>query len=187
MLTGMAPWQELGTAEPLATALSAKGLTWASTLVAFGSVVAHTAVLLVFQLGQPRIFFAMAHDGLLPAWCAAVHPRYGTPHVTTILTGVVVAVFAAFFPVDEIVDLTNIGTLFAFVLVSCGVLILRVAEPARPRHFRAPLIWVTAPLAIATCILLMAYLPLRTWIRFAVWLAIGLAFYFARVIRPRIA
>jgi APA family basic amino acid/polyamine antiporter len=185
VLTGMAPWRELGTAEPLATALSAKGLTWASTLVAFGSVVAHTAVLLVFQLGQPRIFFAMAHDGLLPAWCAAVHPRYGTPHVTTILTGVVVAVFAGFFPVDEIVDLTNIGTLFAFVLVSCGVLVLRVAEPERPRHFRAPLVWLTAPLAIATCILLMAYLPLVTWVRFAVWLAIGLTFYFARLIGLR--
>jgi basic amino acid/polyamine antiporter, APA family len=187
VLTGMVPWRELGTAEPLATALSAKGLTWASTLVAFGSVVAHTAVLLVFQLGQPRIFFAMAHDGLLPAWCAAVHPQYGTPHVTTILTGAVVAVFAGFFPVDEIVDLTNIGTLFAFVLVAFGVLILRVAEPNRPRHFHAPLVWITAPLAIVTCLFLMAYLPLATWIRFAVWLVIGLALYFARLLQPALA
>ncbi len=137
VLTGMAPWQKLGTAEPLATALATKGLTWASALVALGSVVAHTAVLLVFQLGQPRIFFAMARDGLLPDWCAAVHPRYGTPHVTTLLTGVVVAAFAAWFPVDEIVDLTNIGTLFAFVIVACGVLVLRVVEPDRRREFRA--------------------------------------------------
>jgi basic amino acid/polyamine antiporter, APA family len=143
-------------------------------------------VLLVFQLGQPRIFFAMAHDGLLPSWCAVVHPRYGTPHVTTILTGVVVALFAAFFPVDEIVDLTNIGTLFAFVLVACGVIVLRVVEPDRPRDFRAPFISITAPLAIATCLLLMAFLPLATWIRFFVWLAIGLAIYFGRMFhRPR--
>jgi APA family basic amino acid/polyamine antiporter len=187
VLTGMTPWQRLGTAEPLATALSTKGLTWASAIVALGSVVAHTAVLLVFQFGQPRIFFAMARDGLLPAWCAAVHPRYGTPHVTTILTGLVVAAFAAWFPVDEIVDLTNIGTLFAFVLVACGVLVLRVVEPDRPRDFRAPCVWVTAPLAIATCILLMAYLPLVTWIRFGVWLVIGLAFYVARLARPQMA
>jgi len=144
-------------------------------------VVAHTAVLLVFQLGQPRIFFAMARDGLLPAWCASVHPRYRTPHVTTILTGVVVACFAAVFPVDEIVDLTNIGTLFAFALVSCGVLILRVAEPARPRPFRVPLVSLTVPLAVTSCLVLIAYLPVVTWIRFAVWLAVGLVLYFVRL------
>jgi len=107
--------------------------------------------------------------------------------VTTILTGVVVAVFAAFFPVDEIVDLTNIGTLFAFVLVAFGVLVLRVVEPGRPRDFRAPFVWVTAPLAIATCVLLMAYLPLVTWIRFGVWLVIGLGLYFARLFRASVA
>jgi basic amino acid/polyamine antiporter, APA family len=164
----------------LATALATKGLAWASALVALGSVVAHTAVLLVFQLGQPRIFFAMARDSLLPDWCAAVHPRYGTPHVTTLLTGFVVAAFAAWFPVDEIVDLTNIGTLFAFVIVACGVLVLRVVEPDRRREFRAPAVWLTAPLAIATCVLLMAFLPFVTWIRFGLWLAIGLALYAAR-------
>jgi APA family basic amino acid/polyamine antiporter len=124
---------------------------------------------------------------LLPAWCAAVHPRYGTPHVTTILTGCVVAAFAAWFPVDEIVDLTNIGTLFAFVLVACGVLVLRVAEPDRQRDFRAPWVWVTAPLAIGTCLLLMAYLPLATWVRFGVWLVVGLVFYVARLARLQMA
>ena len=180
VLTGMTPWRELGTAEPLATALSGKGLAWASTFVAFGSVVAHTAVLLVFQLGQPRIFFAMARDGLLPAWCASIHPRYRTPHVTTILTGAVVAAFAAVFPVDEIVDLTNIGTLFAFALVSGGVLVLRVAEPDRPRPFRAPLAWITASLGIASCLTLMLYLPAVTWLRFGIWLLAGLALYFTR-------
>src|SRR5262249_52398391 len=187
VLTGMTPWQRLGTAQPLATALSTKGLAWASVVVALGSFLAHTAVLLVFQLGQPRIFFAKARDGLLPEWCAAVHPRYGTPHVTTILTGLVVAAFAASFPVDEIVDLTNIGTLFAFAIVACGVLVLRVVEPDRRRGFRGPCVWVTAPLSIATCTLLMAYLPLTTWIRFGVWLAIGLAFYFARLAYPQTA
>ncbi|OGP83780.1 MAG: hypothetical protein A2Y95_07135 [Deltaproteobacteria bacterium RBG_13_65_10] len=177
ILTGMVSWKSLNTAEPLATALSGKGMTGASTIVAFGSVVAHTAVLLVFQLGQPRIFFAMARDGLLPAWCARVHPRYRPPHVTTILTGLVVAAFAAFFSVDEIVDLTNIGTLFAFALVCGGVLVLRVVEPRRARPFRAPLVWLTATLGIAACFALMRYLPAITWIRFAVWLLFGLVFY----------
>jgi APA family basic amino acid/polyamine antiporter len=182
VLTGMASWKTLNTAEPLATALSDKGMTWASSIVAFGSVVAHTAVLLVFQLGQPRIFFAMSRDRLLPAWCATVHPRYGTPHITTILTGVLVAVLSAFFPVDEIVDLTNIGTLFAFAIVCGGVMLLRVMEPSRPRGFRTPWVWFSAPAGIATCLFLMTYLPLVTWFRFGLWLVGGLILYFSCVI-----
>src|SRR5581483_4753833 len=128
-------------------------------IVAFGSVVAHTAVLLVFQLGQPRIFFSMARDGLLPPSFAKVHPRFRTPHVTTILTGVAVAVCAMFTSIDEMVDLTNIGTLFAFILVCIGILILRYREPARPRAFRAPWSPLTPCLGVLSCLYLTAGLP----------------------------
>jgi len=134
-------------------------------------------VLLVFQLGQPRIFFSMARDGLLPQWAAKVHPKYRTPHVTTILTGVFVAVFAAVSNINEVVELCNIGTLFAFVLVAAGILVLRRIDPNRPRPFRTPLLpWV--PLAaIVCCGYLMAELPWVTWLRFVIWLALGLVFY----------
>jgi APA family basic amino acid/polyamine antiporter len=147
VFTGIMPYSELvqrltsEQAEPLTMALtsvSPKGVIWPSTIVAFGSVVAHTAVLLVFQLGQPRIFFSIARDGLLPPVFAKVHPRFKTPHVTTILTGVVVGLFAAVMSIDEMVDLTNIGTLFAFVLVCVGIIILRYKDPGRHRPFRVP-------------------------------------------------
>jgi APA family basic amino acid/polyamine antiporter len=148
-------------------------------IVAFGSVVAHTAVLLVFQLGQPRIFFSMARDGLLPTSFAKVHPRFRTPHVTTILTGVAVGVCAMFTSIDEMVDLTNIGTLFAFALVCTGVLILRKREPERPRAFRTPWVPVIPVLGIGSCFYLMLGLPWITWIRFGLWLLVGLVVYFA--------
>jgi APA family basic amino acid/polyamine antiporter len=184
VMTGMAPWEQLGTAEPMLTALNqASGnprlLSIAHFIVAVGAVLAMTTVLLVFQLGQPRIFFSMGRDGLLPPWASKVHPRFRTPHVTTILTGVFVAFFAAFANIDEVVNLTNIGTLFAFVLVSAGIIVLRIKEPGRARPFKTPLVpWV--PLAsIATCVYLMIALPWVTWVRFAVWLAIGLILYFS--------
>jgi APA family basic amino acid/polyamine antiporter len=138
VLVGIIPYAELGIADPLAKALSFIGKDWAAGVVSFGAVVAMTAVLLVFQLGQPRIFFSMSRDGLLPKIFSAVHPRYRTPHVTTIWTGAFVAFFAAFASIDEIIELTNIGTLFAFVLVCLGVMILRVTDPGRPRPFRMP-------------------------------------------------
>jgi APA family basic amino acid/polyamine antiporter len=184
VMTGMAPWQQLGTAEPMLTALNlASGnprlIAISHFIVALGAVLAMTTVLLVFQLGQPRIFFSMARDGLLPPWAARVHPRFRTPHVTTMLTGAFVAFFAAFANIDEVVNLTNIGTLFAFVLVSVGILILRVKDPDRPRPFRTPLVpWV--PLAsIVTCAYLMIQLPTVTWIRFGAWLGMGLVLYFS--------
>jgi APA family basic amino acid/polyamine antiporter len=143
-----------------------------------GAVIATTSVLLVFQLGQPRIFFAMARDGLLPGWAARVHPRYRTPHLTTFWTGVGVAVASAVCNLDEVVELTNIGTLFAFVLVSAGILILRVTDPDRPRAFRTPWVPVVPLLGIAMCINLMAHLPAVTWKRFVIWLVVGMGIYF---------
>jgi APA family basic amino acid/polyamine antiporter len=184
VLAGVAPWNQVGTAEPMLTALSLAGgkgyvISVARVFVGLGAVVAMSSVLLVFQLGQPRIFFSMARDGLLPPWAAKVHPRFKTPHVTTIITGSVVATLSAFTNIDEAVELTNIGTLFAFVLVAIGIIVLRVREPNRPRPFRVPGSPVTPLLAAASCIFLMAQLPLVTWIRFGVWLVLGAIIYFA--------
>jgi APA family basic amino acid/polyamine antiporter len=178
VLTGLVPWKELGTAEPLATAFSMLGMNWTAAIISLGAVFATTSVLVVFQMGQPRIFFSMARDGLLPAWAARVHPRYRTPHVTTIITGIVVGVFAGVANINEVVELTNIGTLFAFVLVAVGVLVLRRTDPGRPRPFRTPFVPYVPLLAIVCCGYLMVELPLTTWIRFGVWLAIGLVLYF---------
>ncbi|MEW5976618.1 MAG: amino acid permease [Acidobacteriota bacterium] len=178
VLTGIVPYRHLGTAEPLATALSMIRLEWAAGFVSFGAVVSMTAVLLVFQLGQPRIFFSMSRDGLLPRGFAAVHRRFRTPHVTTILTGVFVAFFAGFMDINEAVELTNIGTLFAFILVGLGVILLRYREPQRNRPFRCPAVpWIPL-LGIASCAYLMIQLPWLTWVRFVVWLFVGLCIYF---------
>ena len=178
VLTGMVKWNQLGTAEPLATAFSSLNLNWMAGVVSFGAVFATTSVLIVFQLGQPRIFFSMARDGLLPQWAASVHPKYRTPHLTTIATGSVVATFAGLANLDEVVELTNIGTLFAFVIVAAGVIVLRLKDPDRPRAFRAPLFPFVPLAAIACCGWLMTELPARTWWRFIAWLGLGLVFYF---------
>jgi len=182
VMTGMTPWNKLGTAEPMLTALQLSGgspriLSFGQFVIALGAVFAMASVLLVFQLGQPRIFFSMARDGLLPPFAAKVHPRFRTPHITTILTGVFVAVFAAFANIDEVVQLTNIGTLFAFAIVAGGVLILHYKEPDRLRPFRTPWMPWTPMVAIAGCVFLMSQLPLVTWLRFLGWLAIGLVIY----------
>ena len=186
VFTGLIPYPELKTrlstevAEPLTMALNhvAPNARWVSAVVAFGSVVAHTAVLLVFQLGQPRIFFSMARDGLLPPVFARVHPKFKTPHVTTILTGVIVGGFAAVMSIDEMVDLTNIGTLFAFVLVCVGITILRYKDPNRHRPFKVPFgAWLLPMCGAVSCVFLMYYLPPTSWWRFVAWLMIGLAVY----------
>ena len=182
VMTGMTPWRQLDTAEPMLTALQHSGgsptlLSFAQFVIALGAVFAMASVLLVFQLGQPRIFFSMARDGLLPPWAARVHPKYRTPHVTTILTGVFVGLFAAFANIDEVVQLTNIGTLFAFAIVSAGVLILYYQEPDRPRPFRTPWMPATPIISIGACLFLMFQLPLVTWVRFVSWLALGLVIY----------
>jgi APA family basic amino acid/polyamine antiporter len=178
VLTGMMPWDKLGVADPLAAALAYVGSDVAAGFVAFGAVIAMTAVLLVFQYGQPRIFFSMSRDGLLPPGFAKVHPKYKTPHVTTIWTGVVVAAISAIANINEIVELTNIGTLFAFVLVCAGIIILRYKDPNRPRAFKTPFVPLVPLLGITSCIYLMAGLPWVTWVRFGIWLLAGLALYF---------
>jgi APA family basic amino acid/polyamine antiporter len=177
--TGLIPYTELLSANPLSHAFTVAGLTTFSWIISLGAVVSMTAVLLVFQYGQPRIFFAMARDGLLPAWAAKIHPKYRTPHVTTIATGLVVALGAMLGEANEIYDLTNIGTLFAFAVVCIGVLVLRITEPNRPRPFRVPFIWLIAPLGAAACGFLIYGLPPRSWPRFLLWLGLGLLLYFA--------
>ena len=182
VLTGMIPisaFTQSNKAEPLTVAMDYYKLGWASGIIAFGSIVAHTAVLIVFQLGQTRIFYCMARDGLLPRSFARVHRRFRTPHVTTIVTGIFVAFFAAFTNIDEMVDLTNIGTLFAFILVCIGVVILRKREPQRARGFHAPALTLMAVLGIVSCIYLIMGLPVITYIRFLLWLGIGAIFYFS--------
>ena len=163
VLTGMLNYTKLGTAEPLATAFSERGLNWTAAVISFGAVFATTSVLLVFQIGQPRILFSMARDGLLPPWAASVHKRFRTPHVTTILTGVTVAAFAGVTNINEVVELCNIGTLFAFVIVAAGIIVLRIKQPERPRPFRAPLFPIVPIGAILSCTYLMFQLPAMTW------------------------
>jgi APA family basic amino acid/polyamine antiporter len=178
VLTGMLPSSKLDTAEPLATAFTGLGLNWVVVIISVGALLATASVLLVFQMGQTRIFFSMARDGLLPPWAAAVHPKYRTPHLSTLLTGLLVAAFAGVMNIDEVVDLCNIGTAFAFILVAAGILILRRIEPGRPRGFKTPWVpWVPI-VSILTCGWLMSALPSVTWLRFAIWLVVGLALYF---------
>ena len=176
--TGLVPYQQLKAADPLARALEVAGLPTASWIVAFGAVVSLSAVLLVFQYGQPRIFFAMGRDGLLPGWASRIHPKYRTPHITTVVTGLVVALGSLVMDENEIYDLTNIGTLAAFAIVCIGVLVLRVIEPERPRPFRVPFVWPVAILGAAACCYVMAGLPRSAWERFGIWLVLGLLLYF---------
>jgi APA family basic amino acid/polyamine antiporter len=179
VLTGMVPYQQLGVADPLARALELAGYSRVGWLVALGAAVSMAAVLLVFQYGQPRIFFAMARDGLLPQWAARVHPKSRVPWMTTLVTGVIVAVASLFGDANEAYALTNIGTLFAFALVCAGVLVLRVKEPDRPRPFKVPFVWIVAPLGVAACLFVMWGLPREAWERFGIWLAIGVVIYAA--------
>ncbi len=176
--TGLVPYKQLSGADPLAKAFEIAGITWGQAIISLGATISMTAVLLVFQMGQPRIFFSMSRDGLLPPWFRKVHPKYQTPHVTTILTGIVVAVSSTVLGRDETYDLTNIGTLFAFLVVCLGVLALRIKEPDRPRPFRVKWVWFVAPLGALSCLYVMAGLPVKAWERFGIWLVIGIVFYF---------
>jgi APA family basic amino acid/polyamine antiporter len=185
VFAGLVPYGELvkldetQRAEALTVAMNYAHMpSWMVGVVALGSVVAQTAVLLVFQLGQTRILLAMARDGFLPPVFARVHPRFRTPHVATIAVGVLVGGVGAFANIDEMVDLTNIGTLFAFILVCIGIVVLRLRDPARHRPFRVPFgSWLVPSIGLLSCLMLVLYLPPSSWARFVGWLVVGLVFY----------
>jgi len=179
ILTGMVSYKELDTAAPIAYALSKVGINWGSALVSVGAIVGIISTLLVTVYGQIRIFMVMARDGLLPPVFASIHPKYRTPHICTVITGIATALLAGVLPIDILAELCNIGTLFAFILVSIGVIVLRKTQPNIERKFRLPGVPFTPLITVAFCFYLMYSLPLATWIRFGVWLLAGLIIYFA--------
>ena len=183
VLTGLVPYSGIDIHAPVAEGLRIAGFQWGAAIVATGAVAGITSVLVVMMLGQIRVFFAMSRDGLLGPWLSSVHPSFRTPHHATYLTGIAVSVMAAFIPIGEAADMTNIGTLFAFVLVCIGIMVLRYTKPDHPRPFRMPFMPIIPILGVVACLGLMYFLPWMTWIRFLVWTVIGIAVYMAYGIR----
>ena len=183
VLVGIVPYRQLNVADPLAVGIDATGITWLSPVIKVAALFGLFSTMLVQLLGQTRIFYSMSRDGLLPRVFAAVHPRFRTPHVSTVLTGGIIALLAGLTPIGVLGQLVSIGTLLAFVLVSIGVVILRATAPDVPRPFRTP--WVPfVPIAGAViCLAQMVGLPLATWERLVIWLAIGLVVYFSYSMR----
>lgn len=181
VVTGMQSYQDIDPedAAPLATAFDAAGMEWMGNVIAVGACIGLTVVVMILMLGQSRVAFAMARDGLLPRGLAKVHPRFRTPYVITLITGIAVATIAGFVQLETLANLVNIGTLFAFILVSIGVVILRRTRPDLPRSFRVPAAPLVATLAVLLCLYLMLNLTGDTWIRFVVWMALGIVIYFS--------
>ena len=179
IMTGIVPYNKLDPDAPMASVFHDVGLDWAAGLVSVGAICGLTSVVMILMLGQSRVAFAMSRDRLLPPWLGRTHPRFRTPYRITIITGIVVALMAGFIPLESLAELTNIGTLFAFVLVSIGVIVLRRTNPDLPRSFRTPLVPVVPILAALACLTLMVFLPVATWARFVIWMVIGLVVYFA--------
>lgn len=179
VMTGVVNYKQLDVPDPVAVAIDAMNMKWLSGFVKLGAIAGLSSVILVMLLSQPRIFFAMAKDGLLPKVVSKIHPRFRTPWITTIITGLIVMVAAGVVPISIAGELTSIGTLFAFAVVSAGVLYLRISQPEVERPFKAPLVYFTAPMGVICSVLLMATLPRDTWIRLVVWMVIGLLIYFA--------
>jgi basic amino acid/polyamine antiporter, APA family len=181
--TGVVPYRDLNVPEPIAVAADRAGMGWMARLVKLGAIAGLSSVILVMMLGQTRVSLTMSRDGLLPPFIGRVHPRFQTPWISTILTGIGVAFFAALFTVREAGNLCNIGTLLAFVIVCTGVVVLRVREPNLPRRFKVPYVFVIGPLGAVSALALMFSLPRTTWERLGIWLVIGLVIYFAYSIR----
>ncbi|MEV4441909.1 amino acid permease, partial [Streptomyces sp. NPDC049577] len=178
VVTGMQKYSDLSTDAPLADAFKAVGHPFWAGLISFGAAVGLTSVCMILLLGQSRVFFAMSRDGLLPRFFSTVHPRFGTPYRSTLALGLVVAVVAGFTSIDVLAELVNIGTLFAFVVVALGVIILRRSRPDLPRAFRTPFVPYVPVLSVIASIWLMLNLPAETWVRFAVWMLLGSGLYF---------
>ncbi len=178
VVVGMQKYTELSTEAPLADAFRSVGLPFLSGAISVGALAGLTSVVMILLLGQSRVLFAMSRDRLLPSGLATVHPKYGTPYKITLITGGVVALLAGFVPLSTLAELVNIGTLFAFVLVSVGVWVLRRTRPDLPRSFRVPMINVLPWVSALACLYLMLNLPGETWIRFGVWMVIGIGVYF---------
>jgi APA family basic amino acid/polyamine antiporter len=178
IMTGIVPYAQLNVAEPIAVAIEATGFTWLASLIKLGAIAGLTSVMLVMLMSQPRIFFTMSRDGLLPPVFGRLHPKFRTPHISSIMTGVVCALLAGFYDVSTLGHLVSIGTLLAFSIVCGGVWYLRVKEPDRPRPFRTPFVPLVPILGIAVCVFLMSRLPVEAWQRLIAWLALGLAIYF---------
>jgi basic amino acid/polyamine antiporter, APA family len=178
IMTGIVEYPRLNVAEPIAVAIEATGYTALASFIKVGAIAGLTSVMLVMLMSQPRIFFAMSRDGLLPPVFSRLHPKYRTPHVSSAMTGLACALLAGFYDVSELGHLVSIGTLLAFVIVCGGVWYLRVKEPNRVRPFKTPLVPLVPILGIAACVFLMARLPVEAWERLIIWLALGLAIYF---------
>lgn len=181
VVTGIQPYTEIDPddAAPLATAFDAAGVEWMGNLISIGACIGLVVVAMILMLGQCRVAFAMGRDGLLPRWISKVHPTYGTPYRITLITGCVVAAIAGFVDLTTLANLVNIGTLFAFILVSIAVVVLRRTRPDLPRAFRTPIVPVVAGLSVLMCLYLMLNLTGETWERFVIWMAIGFVVYFA--------
>lgn len=178
LLTGVLHYSQLNVAAPVALAIDATGAKWGSLLVKLGAIAGTATVMLMTLMGQSRIFFVMSKDGMLPKWAGAIHPRFRTPWISSIVVGLLIAVFAGLLPISILGDLVNIGTLFAFIIVCIGVWILRKKRPDLPRPFKTPFVPLVPVLGIIVSFLLMAMLPWDTWLRLIAWLAIGLVIYF---------
>jgi basic amino acid/polyamine antiporter, APA family len=190
VMVGLVPYTKLGVAAPMAVAIDAAreravATPWAGILnlmpilVKLGALAGLSSVMVVMILAQPRIFFSMANDGLLPTWAKKVHPKFRTPHVTTMVTGVAVSIAAGFTPIRILGELVSIGTLMAFVIVSIGIIFLRYQRPELERPFKTPLVPLIPILSVIVSLALMLSLPTETWERLIIWMVLGIVFYFA--------